>query len=441
MQKIMIHNLGPIVHCEMDIDDFIVCTGPQASGKSTVAKSIFFFKNLKNLMYAQFNRGYLLRNKEEQDMFSLSFANRFYKEARSNFLQIFGTTWHMSYDMKISYQYKENTFIEVSLKRAADAPHYIWIECSSDIENMFCYLDKVQNEYHEHFGSIQDKVKCEIEELFDDDRVVVYIPAGRSLITLLSMQLNYLYSSMDDIQKRSLDYCTKDYLERILLLKTAFTEGADQMIFSATSYAEKKLDRTLLTEMAQLKRAVLQGEYLNIDGEERLLISEDKFVKINFASSGQQEIVWILNVLFYYVLNGIKAYFIIEEPESHLFPEAQKLVTEYISLAKSAWENQFFMTTHSPYILGAVNNLLYANKIASVVPVEKLNVIIPRECWLEFDRMSAYFIRNGRVDSCTDEEFKSIENEVIDGAADEINSAYAEMVLLKEKYTGGEENE
>ena len=27
MQKIMIHNLGPIVHCEMDIDDFIVCTG------------------------------------------------------------------------------------------------------------------------------------------------------------------------------------------------------------------------------------------------------------------------------------------------------------------------------------------------------------------------------------------------------------------------------
>ena len=31
----------------------------------------------------------------------------------------------MSYDMKISYQYKENTFIEVSLKRAADAPNYV----------------------------------------------------------------------------------------------------------------------------------------------------------------------------------------------------------------------------------------------------------------------------------------------------------------------------
>ena len=246
--------------------------------------------------------------------------------------------------------------------------NYIWIDCSSDIEAMFLYLDKIQTEHHEQFGPILDMVKREIDELFDDDRIVVYIPAGRSLITLLSTQLNYLYSSMDDIQKRSLDYCTQNYLERILRLKTGFKEDADQMIFNALSFAEKKLDRHLLTEMAELKRTVLQGEYLNINGEERLQISKDKYVKINFASSGQQEIMWILNVLFYYVLNGIKAYFIIEEPESHLFPEAQKLVTEYISLAKSAWENQFFMTTHSPYILGTVNNLLYADKIASVVP-------------------------------------------------------------------------
>lgn len=71
----------------------------------------------------------------------------------------------------------------------------------------------------------------------------------------------------------------------------------------------------------------------------------------------------------------------------------------------------------------------------------EVDEIIPRERWLEFDRMSAYFIRNGKADSCTDEEFRSIENEVIDGAADEINSAYAKMVLLKEEYTGREEGE
>ena len=38
----------------------------------------------------------------------------------------------------------------------------------------------------------------------------------------------------------------------------------------------------------------VDGEYRNVNGEERLQVSEDRYVKINFASSGQQEAVWIL---------------------------------------------------------------------------------------------------------------------------------------------------
>lgn len=41
MQRIIINQLGPIEHCELPINDFIICTGPQDAGKSTVAKSIF----------------------------------------------------------------------------------------------------------------------------------------------------------------------------------------------------------------------------------------------------------------------------------------------------------------------------------------------------------------------------------------------------------------
>ena len=46
MQKIIIHQLGPVEHCELEINDFMIFTGPQASGKSTIAKSVFFFKNI-----------------------------------------------------------------------------------------------------------------------------------------------------------------------------------------------------------------------------------------------------------------------------------------------------------------------------------------------------------------------------------------------------------
>lgn len=65
------------------------------------------------------------------------------------------------------------------------------------------------------------------------------------------------------------------------------------------------------------------------------MLDDGKSVKINFTSSGQQESVWILNLLFYYLLQKNKILFIIEEPEAHLFPESQKYITELIALVNN----------------------------------------------------------------------------------------------------------
>ena len=48
MAVIEINNLGPINHCRMDLEKFCVLTGPQASGKSTIAKAIFFFRTIND---------------------------------------------------------------------------------------------------------------------------------------------------------------------------------------------------------------------------------------------------------------------------------------------------------------------------------------------------------------------------------------------------------
>ena len=38
MATIKIDQLGPVNECKLEIDDFMVLTGPQLSGKSTIAK-------------------------------------------------------------------------------------------------------------------------------------------------------------------------------------------------------------------------------------------------------------------------------------------------------------------------------------------------------------------------------------------------------------------
>ena len=46
MQRLVMKNFGPIKTLDIEIKDFILLVGPQASGKSTIAKTIFFFKSI-----------------------------------------------------------------------------------------------------------------------------------------------------------------------------------------------------------------------------------------------------------------------------------------------------------------------------------------------------------------------------------------------------------
>lgn len=428
MSKIVINKLGPIEYCDLQIDEFMVFTGPQASGKSTISKSIFFFKNIKNVLLMQINKRFF----GSSDSLELTTKNRLLKEIRSNFLQTFGTTWCMDKDMSLEYYYTDTVYIKVSLKSDPISPNYIWIYLSDELTEFLKSYDEIPVEkltYERNHGIIIKK----IDTLFGDDAEVIYIPAGRSMMTLFSTQLMFMYSIMNDDQKRSLDYCTQNYLERILQLKPYFSSSILSLIKSKMELTDTKINKENLLLCAELMKRILHGEYRNIDGEERLQVAEDRYVKINFASSGQQEAVWILNVLFYYLLNNRKSYFIIEEPESHLFPNAQKLITEFISLAKNDG-NKVLLTTHSPYILGTINNLLYANKISEKVETKELDKIINPYMRLDFEKVSAYYIERGLIRPCLDEEMGAIDNAVIDGASEEINNDYDKMVDLKYRY-------
>ena len=227
MERIIIDKLGPIKHCDLYINDFMIFTGPQASGKSTIAKSIFFFKNIRQLLFMQINKRFL----SGSDIMELSTKNRLLKEIRSNFLQTFGTTWCMDHDMSIEYYYTDSVYIKICLKNSLNAPNYIWIELSEKLIEFLNSYDTLQLDALTHARN-NGNIKKEIDEFFGDDTEVIYIPAGRSMMTLFSSQLMFMYSVMNDDQKRSLDYCTQNYLERIMQLKPSFSKKLNRKKFA-----------------------------------------------------------------------------------------------------------------------------------------------------------------------------------------------------------------
>ena len=114
----------------------------------------------------------------------------------------------------------------------------------------------------------------------------------------------------------TLDYFTKSFVERINLLKTYFTNDLNTLI------QNKDVALNLADDLSRLLKKILKGEYrFNADiDKERIYFKNNQYVKLQYASSGQQESVWILLLIFRYILDKTSVFVIFEEPEAHLSP-------------------------------------------------------------------------------------------------------------------------
>lgn len=195
-------------------------------------------------------------------------------------------------DMCMFYQFGENTYINLSLKKSTypGIQNYIEFAFSDDILQLLNSLNEKDYE--------REQVLKMLQNVFQDDFETVYIPAGRSLITLLTSQLNYILSAMDDGQKKSIDYCTQNYMERILRLKPLFSDGMREMYYNKLFTTTIPLKKEILTKLMETIDSILKGKYQYAGGEERLFVNDHQYVKLNYSSSGQQEVIWILNCCF-----------------------------------------------------------------------------------------------------------------------------------------------
>lgn len=421
--KLRLYHVGPIQECDLDLNDFTVLTGPQSSGKSTVAKAVYFFRTVKQDILNIIMQGGPQAVSDRDDA---SWSTVLEQRLKNKFLQLFGTSWVMPLDMKMEYTYKKNVSIRVSLTENYDDPlkNYIEIEFSGSVKEYFTELG------WRNFSNIspgqRDYAEKQLSQLFNDPYETVFIPAGRNLITLLSAQLNYIFTSLEESQLRNIDYITKRYTELILKLKPTFGYGMDGVIreieadpIRLKKYKEIRPAVNLLRTAAE---QVLNGSYRYTENEERLYLSDGKYVKINLASSGQQEVVWLFNLLFYYLIEQRKVFLIVEEPESHLYPASQQTISHVLALMLTSG-NTGIVTTHSPYVLSTLNYLMLAGQ----VPVQRQEEVKPRlnkRFWLDAERSNAYYIHDGKLETAVNEDdgLKLIKNELIDGASTEINA-------------------
>jgi predicted ATP-dependent endonuclease of OLD family len=397
MNKLTIRNFGPIRSVVIDLKKFTVIIGPQSSGKSCILKIASFCKWLeKRIELSQNPDKYLSMEVVGAELLQFHKLNGFQKsntfiKYESQFMA-FSITFDETGKISFDFQWKRNRW---RYKRPAIA--YIPAERNivAAIPNWFD-VKLVHNNIRNYMSDWE-----EARQLFSKS----------NSLPILDLDTSYYFNLMEntdkiivDKQGHTIDFTNASSgLQSIVPLYVLISYLSDKSTYQAgvSSVANDK-------EREKLKLMIERS----IDVPKSLSTYEI----IESLSRTQHTEIYL------------------EEPEENIFPKTQyQLVKWLVQMMNVSADNCISMTTHSPYILSSLNNLIQAadavNKDfrnADVIRTE----ILGRVAFVDFEDISVYAMMDGRVKTIKDEELRLISQSALDSASDDISEDFSKLLEL-----------
>jgi len=433
VHRLTVHHFGPIEDAAVDVARFLLFIGPQASGKSTLSKLIYYFLHVRDEVTR-----FVYEAAGGPETRQLDRMLR--KRLRNRFVEFFGPT-PQPQDVRIEYWYTEDCQLRVALDQAehkyvdatfsTKAWHRV-VELISEARSRLgnrsvrstfpSAVGKLASEQRQ--SSVLEYVRKQCSELFGYAKELLFIPAGRSMLSTLADQLQYIHPHL-------LDYPMRQFVDTVNTSRAFFDRGLDEIVRDKLALTSPRLRLGPIRRVQKYIQRILKGEYVCDRGGGKLFVRPGVFTKINYASSGQQEVVWILLSLLLVVLENSRALIVIEEPEAHLYPDAQKAIVEFIAFVFNLFKCDFVVTTHSPYVLGFVNGLLYAEELAKGNVKQEVRSLIAQDFWIDASQVAGYFVDQGKACAMMDKDVPTLKWELLDHASDEINDLFTKMMDIE----------
>ncbi|MDR1202904.1 MAG: ATP-binding protein [Tannerellaceae bacterium] len=381
-ELLKIRNFFSIKEFDWDIKGFNVITGGMGSGKSLSLKLLYFFERSSDVS--------ILSSSFGKDSLT---TDKIYKHINNKFVSIFHS-FHPEKDfMETMVDYKyicgDHVF-DLSMKWNKDTNKLDWNSeyINDNIEKWQTFFKMPNAPDMMEFG--QAKIYNSISDDFKDTFPIaaMFIPAARAITAITNNEF-----SVDPL------------LNRFIRLFKSY----------AIRRMKNDVKHDLVDTMLKIETITIPDNKIIEDGDIRITTHNGREISPVELSSGQQELLYFLRLIKYlpdtsfHYGKSISVH--IEEPSAHLFPQEQKDTIEYIAgmygsiKRKDAKICRFFITTHSPYILNVINNMLKKGDIITRYKdyedeVNKKISIPP----LYVDDVSASFINaDGTVEDMKDE--------------------------------------
>ena len=424
MNALKITNFITIKHAQLEIKDLNILIGPQASGKSVIAKLLYFFKKFVNETIPKSARESIKKAE-------------LIKEAISEFTKIFPKYSWENQEFHIEYM-KGDVHIKISQVSKPGSKTKLSFHCSENLNAVTAKISKAikkKQKIFEEESKANSKHKAPFELQFEFSKITrdimrqelgvnsledpTFIPAGRSFFA--NLQKNVFSFLAGNIE---IDPFLKEF-------GSAY-EHAKNMLIHREGIARS--EKILIGEIDALIQSILRGKFQQ-DKSGDWIQTDHCRINVANSSSGQQEalpMLIILSLLPLFSRPDEKNVFFIEEPEAHLFPEAQhKVIKLLINIYnKTKRNNNFFITTHSPYVLSVLNSCMLAADVIRKSNDENI-VLKYKNASIDFENVSAYSVENGIVKNILNSKERLIDVNVIDSASEDINKEFEDLLSLQ----------
>lgn len=451
MPKLFVKNFINIREAEIDMDKtLVVFIGATASGKSVLAKLLYFFHELIR-DFRQYIKQINAYPPEHLKSDSPDLSTVFRAQIAYKFREFFGDaseltritdnddtinpfeiTYHWTTDSAIRLTLDDEKTLEIQLPTVMDEVETLCYALQEKLKQ----FDKKQ-----HAGEVSDPdpaadpptkadseqesktserfffiLKMAIgigditEKLAGTYRDSLFIPADRNIAVNYPDALKRIFYGgiKSDLQTRAATRPRVDlhliarFLEKNEEFLDTFSTQNFHNIFDEKAEAESdSIDKPMMEFLLKKISGILKSEYETITeiSESRLFShpTGENAAFLERASTGQQNIIRILQDMFMNVLYNEVIFRVIEEPEAHLHPIAQKHLMHIIALMRNHIDSQIVITTHSPYLLAVLKNLLTAGQLSEKEPeaAAEIEALTPKLCWLNPDDVEVYHLKDG----------------------------------------------
>jgi predicted ATPase len=371
---IKIRNVGPIKEADLDLNKINVFMGPQSSGKSTVAKIISYctWVEKRRLLDGEY--------KEDVNKQLLSFHH-----LHKNYFEGDSFFEYESEFVKIRYSGKE-------LKETIEV-----------VENKIIEYKKTKNIYipaERNFVSVVPNLK-KYNESNDNILSLVY--------DWFSAKKNFTKQHSLPILDFGIEYYYKENIdEDMLILKKISKEisldtGSSGLqsitpLFVILEYLTKKIyeeNKPFSVKEQQYSLLLKEKYFPDIKKYKGTGISRDNISEQDLQSLENNRDK--LNTIIDNRTEYNSTQFIIEEPEQNLFPETQRDLVYYLleKCLDQKREHRLTITTHSPYILYALNNCMLGGLVYDRMSDSDKERVRCQSALIDPEKVSIYQIHDG----------------------------------------------